>query len=143
LPLAIAIGFINHFSPKKNTRRMLLAFVLTVFINSFFVFFSAKAQESRLFALPLIFFWPILGKAAFSLWRLFQKNLRHIKRSFSLKKGGDTLIVKGIPFILIVFLLAIFSFGIYSPMNGKAFSFGYQLYLFFENVLILGFLLVV
>jgi hypothetical protein len=42
---------------------MVRAFLITLFLNTLVVLFFAQAREARLFALPIILVWPLLGKA--------------------------------------------------------------------------------
>ncbi|MCB9183097.1 MAG: hypothetical protein H6591_04195 [Flavobacteriales bacterium] len=44
-------------------RAMIQAFWITLVLNTLVVLFAAKAREARLFALPMILGWPLLGKA--------------------------------------------------------------------------------
>ncbi len=48
-------------SPADRAR--LQAFWITLVLNTLVVLFAAKAREARLFALPMVLGWPLLGKA--------------------------------------------------------------------------------
>ncbi|MCB9798448.1 hypothetical protein H6758_01855 [Candidatus Nomurabacteria bacterium] len=136
LPLAMLRAFSRHFHLKKQVQRLLFAFVLSVIINTTFVFWAAKAQEARLFALPLILVWPILGKVCFLLWKLFIKEIRHIVRQWKHKKDRYDFLSKLCLCLMAIFFAAVCSFGVYEPINGAAFAFGYQIYLFTVFVVI-------
>ncbi|WP_209399957.1 hypothetical protein [Pseudozobellia sp. WGM2] len=56
-------------------KKFLLAFWITVLINTPIVILTAFARESRLFSLPLVFLWPVCAQ-------LFGENLREV---FSLR----------------------------------------------------------
>ena len=142
IPIAVVIAFINRFSLKKQTQKILLAFAITTLINSIFVFWAAKAQEARLFALPLVFLWPLLGKMIFFLWKFFQKEIQYVKKYIQLRKSMYSLFIKGSFLIIGTFLAGIFAFGVYKPINGAAFSFGYQTYLFLICILVLYFVVI-
>lgn len=65
------------FYEKSNAFRN--AFLLTLVINTFVVLFFAYARESRLFALPLILFWPRIGLYFQEIWKQnLRQNLKQI-----------------------------------------------------------------
>ncbi len=59
--------------------QMIKAFVISMVINTVLVVLLAQAREARLFALPLLFLWPLLGEA----WRTFFKQLPPDKNLWS------------------------------------------------------------
>ncbi|MDF0707741.1 hypothetical protein [Flagellimonas okinawensis] len=54
-------GPIGH-APKKTEKKFVRAFVLSCSVNTVAVLVGALAREARLFSLPLIFLWPIMGQ---------------------------------------------------------------------------------
>ena len=67
--------FLKNGSPSILEKKLINAFLLTFVLNTVVVLLLSFARESRLFALPLFFLWPLAGS-------LF---LREIKIVFSLK----------------------------------------------------------
>tara|TARA_B100000809_G_scaffold86057_2_gene84480 strand:- start:4691 stop:5389 length:699 start_codon:yes stop_codon:yes gene_type:complete len=68
----------NNFS--NSDKRLIDAFWLTLFINTGIILLSVYAEESRVFALPLLFIFPIFGKilvAIFQPSKAFFKFLIH------------------------------------------------------------------
>lgn len=68
----------NNFS--NSDKRLINAFWLTLFINTGIILLSVYAEESRVFALPLLFVFPIFGKilaAIFQPSKAFFKFLIH------------------------------------------------------------------
>jgi len=68
--LALAIGvhlyfLLSYLSNNVLTsldKKLIKSFLLTALINTVIVLISTLARETRLFALPLVFLWPIFGK---------------------------------------------------------------------------------
>ncbi|MGD1848064.1 MAG: hypothetical protein ACFB10_21935 [Salibacteraceae bacterium] len=63
--------------PTKSTFGVSLkpwktAFWISLAINTPVIFLTARAQETRLFALPLLFLWPIVGASFARFWSVFQ-----------------------------------------------------------------------
>lgn len=54
-------GRFGH-TPEKTEKKLVQAFVLSCSINTIIVLLAALAREARLFSLPLIFLWPIMGQ---------------------------------------------------------------------------------
>lgn len=87
ISLFLAVGFplyILYWYTKENfltssEQKMVKSFLLCLIINSFLILTTARAREARLFALPLVFLWPILGKYLFHEIQIF-KSLNLIKR---------------------------------------------------------------
>lgn len=69
LALGLPAAIFFAAKPDPNDRPWARAFFLTLFINTPIVLFAAYARESRLFALPLVFLWPRVGRAAASALR--------------------------------------------------------------------------
>ena len=86
LAVGIQILFL-YFYMKTNQKsryekQLVYSFLLAFFINTIIVIMTARAREARLFALPLIFLWPLLGKIVyfeFIKFRSIIKNLLFIK----------------------------------------------------------------
>lgn len=73
LTLGTFLYFTLIFVTRKNMdlfrQKFIYAFLLTVLINTPIVYLSSFARESRLFALPLFFIWPMF-------FPLFEKEIR-------------------------------------------------------------------
>lgn len=63
LPVFLLARFHRSRACTAEDRRLLRAFWITLVLNTIAVLVAAKAREARLFALPLIFGWPLMGKA--------------------------------------------------------------------------------
>ncbi len=63
LPLFLILRYRGTTSCTMGENRLIRAFLLAVVLNTLTVLFFAQAREARLFALPLILVWPLLGKA--------------------------------------------------------------------------------
>ncbi|MBD1398065.1 hypothetical protein H9Q13_12880 [Pontibacter sp. JH31] len=59
----------------NTEKRYAAAFVLVLVINTLVVFLTTQARETRLFALPLIFLFPFLGKYFISEYRLIRTKI--------------------------------------------------------------------
>jgi hypothetical protein len=78
--LYFAVISLKSFNLTANSKKYLQAFLLTLAINTPIVFLTAFARESRLFALPLFFIWPLfaqLFQGQFSKTNVF-KVLRQV-----------------------------------------------------------------
>lgn len=94
----------SHFNLMK-------ASAVSILINTPIILLFTRAREARLFALPLVFAWPLLGY-------YFEK----LKINFSFAKEKT--------FYIALFLIAILSAFIYRPTYSAGFDYGYRLYLF-------------
>jgi hypothetical protein len=61
LPLYFTYIVTRDYILTHQQRKLINAFLLTVFINTLVVLFMTKAREVRLFAVPLFFLWPIFS----------------------------------------------------------------------------------
>ncbi|NRA10534.1 MAG: hypothetical protein HRT57_01100 [Crocinitomicaceae bacterium] len=77
------------FDKRKMVGTFRNAFVVTLIINSILVFGMAYAREARLFALPLIFAWPILSTLFFG--KEFEWKIKSDIRTFLL--GTVTILI--------------------------------------------------
>ncbi len=115
LVLAIPIYLVYKIYKKnlieESHSDLLKAGAISILINTPIVLLSTRAREARLFALPLVFLWPLLG--------YYFEKLK-IRFSFAEKKI----------FYINLFLIAILSAFIYKPTYSGGFDYGYRLYLF-------------
>ncbi len=117
--------------PKKKKHQfsnLVIAFWITALINTPIVILSAFARESRLFALPLLFIWPIF--AQFFYPSLVQNWKNFLSRPLSYKTFMATL------FVLCFFGNYYFCYKIYSDFGLGDNNF-FTEYLFLLNFLIL------
>ncbi len=63
LPTFLFHRFNQSKTCTEEDRRLMKAFWVTLLLNTLAVLIAAKAREARLFALPMILGWPLLGKA--------------------------------------------------------------------------------
>lgn len=78
------------------------AFIVSLIINTIIVVVSTKARETRLFVLPLVFIWPIIG--------YYFSRMKFEKITFSAKNILIWLISLG--------AIIGYSFGLYWPTEG-------------------------
>jgi len=103
------------------------AFLLTVMINTPIVILTAFARETRLFALPLFFIWPVFAS-------LFGKEVK-LLFTFGFYPKVFAKWQYLIPFLVIMFLNYWFCFQIYEKLGlGENTFFGE--YLFLINLLV-------
>jgi hypothetical protein len=62
LPVFLLARFQKSKACSDEERTLLRAFWIALVLNTIVVLLAAKAREARLFALPMIFAWPLLGK---------------------------------------------------------------------------------
>jgi hypothetical protein len=102
----LAIGF-HTYILYCYTRRNLLsaieksfvaAFILVLAINTLVVILTTQARETRLFALPLVFLFPFLGK-------FILKEYQYLRTKIARATTGE--IFKCLPFLLISILLIV------------------------------------
>ena len=115
-------------SPNNQLGSLTTAFWITVLINTPIVILSAFARESRLFALPLLFIWPIFTQLFCP--NLIQKWKNFLSQSLSYKTFMATL------FVLFSFVNYYFCYRIYSDFGLGDNNF-FTEYLFLLNSLIL------
>lgn len=101
----------------RDYKKISIAFLIAVLINTPIVFWAARAQEARLFALPLLCVWPIMGywlKEVYMNSNISYKNFLQI-RSFLWY------------FVYICMCYVIFYW--YTPTHTQAWHIGYQIYM--------------
>ena len=109
VPLYFAFLFLKRKGKNNFHQKFVYAFLLTVLINSPIVFVSSFARESRLFALPLFFLWPMVSQ-------LFGKDLKIL----SSLKTCTQLLMKWrylLPFLILNFLNYWFCFRYYQKLG--------------------------
>lgn len=62
----IGILIINRKRVSKSVKQFIVAFIIVFSLNTPTVFLLAKARESRLFTLPMVFIWPVYGEILIS-----------------------------------------------------------------------------
>jgi len=113
LPVLLAWRYWKSKKIDASQKKLLVAFLITVMINTPIVVLAARAREARLFALPLVFLWPLLGTFL----------LATIKK-ISLSWKSILISIIG---IALAYLLA---FQLFEPTHAAGFEFGFQLYIF-------------
>jgi hypothetical protein len=102
----LAIGFhtyILYCYTRRNLlsaieKRFVAAFILVLAINTLVVILTTQARETRLFALPLVFLFPFLGK-------FILKEYQYLRTKIARATTGE--IFKCLPFLLISILLIV------------------------------------
>lgn len=116
--LALAVGvhayfLFSYLSDNKldlMEKKLIKSFLLTLIINTIIVLISTLARETRLFALPLIFIWPIFGKILLRELKILG-SLKNYRYLFNNILSAGTLI------LLWAFCFLIYRF-IFSQTNG-------------------------
>lgn len=62
-------------STAPNAHVWLRAFLIAIALNTPVIYLTARAQEARLFALPLLFLWPIAGAYLLHAFDLFRPHI--------------------------------------------------------------------
>jgi cytochrome bd-type quinol oxidase subunit 2 len=120
---------------SKAERELIFTFYLTVIVNTLIVLFFAKARETRLFALPLILLWPMLGKYAIAFFRIldWRKALKALlKKEYSLQNQIAVAFL-----VLLIFISYLIAYYSYLPTGSPPEWNLFREYLFIESVLIL------
>ena len=109
VPLYFAFLFVKKKLENGFQRQFVYAFLLTAVINTPIVFVSSFARESRLFALPLFFIWPLAAL-------LFAKDLK-ILIFFKMLSQMLMKWLYLLPFLAINILNYWFAFGYYQKLG--------------------------
>ena len=123
------------FYTDKNSltdreKRLIPAVVLSVVLNTIVVLLMTKARELRLFALPLIFLWPLLGKCFLSSVK--RMSLTFLKREHLLRIIGTISVL--LVLLVLVYLLA---YNWYLPTGTHPEDHGLRFYLWFSSSFVL------
>lgn len=78
LPIFLLVYYRIKYSFLESERRWIYAFWLTFVINTIIVILSVYAEESRVFALPLLFLFPFFGKITSGLIVFSQSFLHYL-----------------------------------------------------------------
>ncbi|HEA21831.1 MAG TPA: hypothetical protein ENH87_13065 [Pricia antarctica] len=107
--LYLSIMYLKNYDSRLPQNKWVYSFLLTVAINSPIVIFTAFARETRLFALPLLFIWPIFAQV---FWREV-KLLTHV----NLYQGILAKWILLLPFIGVNLINYWFCFHFYSDLG--------------------------
>jgi hypothetical protein len=124
LPIVCVVLYKKFFSVSEMEKKLIFAGLCTAIINTPLVFSLALAQEARLFALPLIFIWPILGKICS---KIVYQAVRNFTQHFFIKLS---IVLVSIPVWYVV------AFRWYEPTFSGGFGWAYQIYIFLEALFI-------
>jgi hypothetical protein len=103
--LPIYISCISKKSASPDEKKSISAFYLLLIVNAFIILIFARAREIRLFALPLLLWWPFSGK-------LVLENF-YGKLEFKLLKSE--IIWFALLIIGSIILSILFAFYVYKP----------------------------
>lgn len=116
-----SVALLLHKLRSKSRNILTSAFLITFLINTPIAFFTARAQESRIFALPLVWIWPLLGNH-------FSQFVEDLKIRI-LNRWKPVRIIDLIIVITFAFWIA---FIYFDPTHVGNARFAYQAYLFSE-----------
>jgi hypothetical protein len=110
--LALAVGvhsyfLFNYLSNNKLTsmeKKLIKSFLLTLIINTIIVLVSTSARETRLFALPLIFIWPIFGKIVIHELKILGSPQNYLKLVNNILPIGTLILLWAFSFLIYRFI---------------------------------------
>jgi hypothetical protein len=126
LPIFIMLEHIKRKQLDKEEQKVYISFLFTCCLNTIIVLITARARESRLFALPLILWWPFYGK----YFALYSKNLAIQNYVHTFKRHLLAAAVLLLFFIGLLTICGVLIIKIYHPTYSGGFAWGYQAYLF-------------
>jgi hypothetical protein len=104
----------------SNTRRLLIyGFIITCIINTPISFVAARAQEARIFALPVIFLWPLAGEFLLVYIQVCKKYLAEISNLW-----------RGVYFIVSLIFAWYIAFIFFDPTHSGIAGYAFQIYIF-------------
>lgn len=104
---------------EASHKNFIIAAVISFLINTIVVVTTTRAREARLYALPLIFLWPLLG---------YYFDKLKMKISFSITDFSKFQTYA-------IFIIATLSSFVYRPTYSGGFDYGYRFYLFIFIIL--------
>ena len=60
----------KHHDPSVKEKWLIKAFIPSCFLNTLIILLAAFSKEARLFAIPLVFLWPIMAQCCLNEFRL-------------------------------------------------------------------------
>ncbi|MBT5262928.1 MAG: hypothetical protein HOL80_03470 [Candidatus Magasanikbacteria bacterium] len=123
IPTMVLWYYTKHHTVTLFEKRLTYAYIVSIIINTIIVVVTARAREARLFALPLIFLWPILGKYALVVMSYWGKRLYVIA-----KKQRTVFVRYCVYYVFFVTLVASIVRYAYRPTAAWGFERGYKLY---------------
>ena len=112
LSFALAIGVQAYFlfsyvanNPLTSLEKKLIrSFLLTVIFNTLIVLTTTLARETRLFALPLVFIWPIFGKILLHELKILGSVKNYVKLFGNALSAGSLLLLWAFCFLTFRFI---------------------------------------
>ncbi len=101
------LTYMKHHSPSRIEKKFIKGFFLCCVVNTPVVLVAAFSRETRLFALPLVFLWPLMAHFCYQEIRLLL--------SFDLYKQCFRHWRYGVGFVLLTVLNYLLSFRVYVP----------------------------
>jgi hypothetical protein len=129
LPMYLIAHLLRSGRATKSQRSFAFATVMGVCLNTAIVLFTGLAREARLFALPLLFFWPIAGICLSDWWKEAKPR---IARFFNAPHEEEFL--RAVRYLTGAATLLVFVWVTYHPTTFEASPMVLRLYL---SVLIL------
>ncbi len=131
LTLGVFVYFIfssatRHY-PSRKEKRFVNAFILSCILNTLVVLIAAFARESRLFALPLVFLWPLISAYCFKEIRLLLRFKTYLQCFANWKYS--------LTFAFLALVNYLVSFTVYVPSFPSSDNY-FNEYLFFSLQLI-------
>lgn len=134
LQFLIVYYYLEYNDIKNDDLPIIYSSLLIFVINTPIVLMAAKARETRLFTLPLIVLWPILGKYLLKIISLIKINeIYHIIKN---KKFIIFNLINILSLLTLIFISYLFVKDVYEPTD-VSFAVGFKIYLLLEIFLIL------
>lgn len=125
LQLYLILWYVKDLENTFLEGRLIKSFIFALILNSVIVLLSTKARETRLFALPLVFIWPILGKVVLTEFRFIKTGIRNLNTWLSI-----------LFFLFLIFVGILISKYVYTPTEMNPDENFFHEYLGFTLVLI-------
>ena len=122
----------NHI--QKKYMPLIFAFLVTAAINTIIVYIGGHVREMRLFALPLVFLWPLMGYLYTEHWKSIRADVIRLRK----KKVDMPMLVQFLLFLCGLFASGVLSFFVYTSVGGGPVNVLYQWWLFGTLVLLLS-----
>ncbi|PIR76400.1 MAG: hypothetical protein COU32_02320 [Candidatus Magasanikbacteria bacterium CG10_big_fil_rev_8_21_14_0_10_42_10] len=112
----------------SQARVVYTAFILAVAVNTPITLFATRAQEARIFALPLIVLWPYIGFYAYQLIQALPEQWKTYVQSWKNPRIVPVILTDVLLTSILIFIGVISLFYLYTPFFLDAGVRMYQIY---------------
>lgn len=136
-PLFILGAYIKDRVLSISEQQIIYAFLVSAVINTIVVFATARVQEARLLALPLLFVWPVLGEYTIVVYKKWWRSLKSVLSNF--KYTNIHIIFYIVHALFLLIMSYIVCFIVFSPAVFVELLWIFRVYLFSILVCIIGY----